>query len=372
MALLLNEEQRLLRDSARDFFNTEAPISALRTLRDQRDPDGFSRQLWQRCGEMGFSGVLIDEAHGGSGLGVAEAAILSQCAGRTLAALPLRSSAMVGARLLAAAPNLADTWLPRIAAGQAVVTLALDEGAKHRPDRLATQARSTAEGWVLDGEKTLVPDGHVADLFIVAARSDQGVCLFAVPADANGLSVERTTMVDAHNAARVQLQGVALPATACIGGQSLLDATLALGRISVAAELLGLGEEIYVRTLTYLKERRQFGRLIGEFQALQHRAAELYCDLELAQAALQQAIEALDAEGDAAPDTAAATLIAVAKAKACQAADLAVREGVQMHGGIGMTDEMDMGLFMKRARVLQELYGDANFHEAALAQLHGY
>lgn len=377
MALLPNEEQRLLRDSARDFLAAEAPVSALRALRDSRDADGFSRTLWKRCAEMGFAGMLVGDAHGGSGLGATEAALVAECAGHTLAGWPLLSTAVLGAKLLAASPALAAAWLPKIAAGDAVVTLALDEGAKHRPDRIAATARASGSGWVLDGHKQFVPDGHVADLVIVAARTDAGIGLFAVPAGAAGMTVQRSTMLDAHNAARVSFSGVAVDAAARIGtdgggpgsSAALLDAALDLGRLVVAAELLGAGDEAFSRTLAYLKERRQFGRLIGEFQALQHRAAELFAELELARAAVARAAEVMDGP-DAASKAAAA--VAIAKAKTCHAADLAAREGVQMHGGIGMTDEFEMGFFMKRIRVLQELYGDASFHEARLAVLHGY
>ncbi|MFN0186983.1 MAG: acyl-CoA dehydrogenase family protein [Aquabacterium sp.] len=372
MALLLNDEQRLLADSARGFFAEQAPVAALRALRDTADVDGFSRALWQRCAEMGFAGVRVPEAHGGMGLGLTEAAVLCESAGRKLAATPLLSTAVLGAQLLAAAPAaLAAAWLPRIAAGQAVVALALDEGAKHRPDRIAATARADGGGWVLDGDKVLVLDGHVAQLLVVVARTAGGIGLFAVEAGSAGLSVQRTVMVDAHNAARVRLAGVRVGADARIGsdadGAALLEAALDAGRVCVAAELLGAGDEAFARTMAYLKERRQFGRLIGEFQALQHRAAELYGDLELARAALARAAEALDGGRSG-----AAALVAVAKAKACQAADRAVREAVQMHGGIGMTDVLDMGFFMKRVRVLQELLGDASFHESRLAVLHGY
>jgi alkylation response protein AidB-like acyl-CoA dehydrogenase len=382
MALVLNEEQRMLRDSARGFLAENAPVSHLRALRDAADPVGFSRDLWRRCTDMGFAGVLIAEAHGGLGLGLTEASVIAEEIGRTLTPCPYLSSAVLGARLLAAGGSDAQqrAWLPRIAAGDALVALALDEQTRHRPATLATQARAQDAGFVLDGAKTFVVDGHVADLLLVAARTSppaegrDGVSLFAVDPKAAGVSIERTVMVDAHNAARVRLQGVHVAADARVGpldqGGALLERALDAGRLVIAAELLGAAEEAFARTLAYLKERQQFGRIIGEFQALQHRAAQLYCDLELTRAAVLRAADLMDRAGADPARTAAA--VAVAKARACTTAGLAVQEGVQMHGGIGMTDEFEMGFFMKRVRVLQELLGDAAFHEDRLARSSGY
>ncbi len=372
MALVLTEEQGMLRDSARGFLATEAPVSHLRSLRDQKDAAGYSPTLWQRCTEMGFAGVLIDEAHGGLGLTLTDAAVIAEEIGRTLTPLPFLSSAVLGARLLAAGGNtaLAGTWLPRIAAGKAVTALAIDERARHRPDRIALTATAAGAGFRLDGEKVLVVDGHVADLLFVAAKTGDGVGLFAVDPKAKGVSIERTVMLDAHNAARVTFAGVEVGAEAALGGKGaaagLLESVLDAGRVCVAAELLGAAEEAFARTASYLRDRQQFGRKIGEFQGLQHRASMLFCDLELARAALLRAAEQIDEGKDA------RAAVSVAKAKACRTANLAVQEGVQMHGGIGMTDAFEMGFFMKRVRVLQELLGDASFHDNRLAELSGY
>jgi len=371
MSLLLNEEQTMLRDSARSFLVENAPVAQLRQLRDSDDPAGFAGNTWSAFAELGFAGVAVAEAHGGAGLGAVDVGVLMEQIGRHLSALPFLSSGVVAARLLqlGGSPAQQAAWLPRIARGEAIATLAVDEGPKHRPEAIALRAQAHAGGWMLSGTKSFVPDGHVASLLLVAARADDGVAVFAVPRDAPGVQVERTLMADAHNAARVLLLDVALPEDARlpIGNEAALREALDLGRAAAAAELLGIADEVFERTLDYLKQRKQFGHLIGEFQALQHRAATLYVDIELARAALAKALHALDT----APDK-AAEAVAVAKAKCGSAATLAVQEGVQMHGGMGMTDQLDFGLFMKRARVLQELFGDAGFQMDWLARMRGY
>jgi len=380
MALTLTDDQTQLRDSARDFLSEQSPVAALRQLRDSADADGFSRPLWARFAEMGYTGVLVPEAHGGLGLGHVEAGVLMAQIGHQLCASPLLASAVVATTALRLAGNAAQqaAWLPRLAAAQAIATLAVDETAKHRPQQLATTARADGSGWVLDGAKTLVLDGHVADLFIVAARvvggaGEAGTGLFLVDAKSAGVAVERTVMVDAHNAARVQFKAVRLGGDALLGtpesGAATLAATLDAGRCAAAAELLGLADEVFARSMDYIKQRKQFGKLIGEFQGLQHRAAILYADLEISRAALLKAQQMLDADAHGAATAAA---VAVAKARAGRTATTAVQEAVQMHGGMGMTDAFEIGFFMKRARVLQELWGDSNFHFNAFATHQGY
>lgn len=390
MALVWDEQQQMLRDSASVFINENAPVSHLRELRDKRDADGFSRPLWKRFGEMGFAGVLVPEAFGGLGLGQAEAGVLMQALGHTIAPSPLWSTGVVAASAIGAAGSDAQqqAWLPRIAAADCVIAFAVDEGVKHRPDRLATRVgRATAGGGlVLNGSKAFVVDGHVADLLIVAAAGpgDGEVTLVLVDPKAKGVAIERTIMADAHNAARVRFDDVALPADAVLGGAAQLGkgaATLArvldIGRAAAAAELQGLSDEVLSRTVAYLKERKQFGRLIGEYQALQHRAAVLYTEIEISRAAVLNAAQQLDAtRGDAQADAkaiaAAVKAVTVAKARAGASATLAVQEGVQMHGGMGMTEDLDFGLFMKRARVLQELFGDNEYQADRFAVHAGY
>ena len=374
MSLVLTDEQQMLRDSAFAFVAENAPVSHLRGLRDSRDDSGFSRALWARFGELGFSATLVPEAHDGMGLGAVEAGTIGEALGRTLAPSPFLSTAVLAARALGLAGTLEQQarWLPAIAAAKVVLALAGDEASRHDPAALATTAARDGDGFLLQGAKTFVIDGHVADALIVAARtSGVGTGLFLVDPHAAGVAIERTSMLDAHNAARVRLDGVHIGADALMGridgGAKTLEEVLDLGRTVVAAQLLGIADEVFTRTLAYLKERKLFERIIGEFQALQHPTAVLYCDNEFTRALLLRAQQAFDAD-----PAAARALVAAAKAHACTTADLAVREGVQMHGGMGMTDAFDLGLFMKRARTLQELFGDAHFHADRFATLNDY
>ena len=379
MALVLSDEQIMLRDNARGFLSKKAPIAHLRQLRDTHDADGFSRPLWKDFVEMGWAGILVPQQYGGLGLGHVEAGVVMEELGRTLTPSPFLSTALLAANALARAGNKKQKseYLSRIVAGNLFGTLAVDEGAKHRPEKTAMAATRSASGFVLNGAKTFVLDGHVANLFIVAARTagipgeTKGVTLFLVDSTAKGIRAERTPMVDTHNAARVTFENVNVGADNVLGkidaGWDALEGTLNVGRAAVAAELMGAGDEAFSRTVGYLRERKQFGRLIGEFQALQHRAANLYCELEVSRSAVLKALQMLDESFES-----AGAIVSVAKAKAGQSATLAVQEAVQMHGGIGMTDEFDVGLFMKRVRVGQELFGDANFHADRLARLNRY
>jgi len=379
MALVLTEEQSMLRDSARGLISDKAPVSHLRQLRDSKDATGFSRELWKDFAEMGFSGLLVPEEFGGSALGCVEAGVIMEEIGRTLMPSPFLSTGVLAASALSRGGSAAQKseYLPKISAGSLLAALAVDEGTKHRPLQIALQATRAGNGFKLKGAKALVVDGHTADLLIVAARTGgsageaKGLTLFLVNPKAKGVATERTIMVDAHNAARIEFDNVEVDADSVLGevdsGGALLENLLDIGRGSVASEMVGLSDEVFGRTVTYLKERKQFGKLIGEFQALQHRAAQLYIDIEITRAAVLKALQTLDGDFDNA--TAA---VAVAKARAGSTATLAVQEGVQMHGGMGMTDQFDIGFFMKRARVCQEWFGDSNYHADQLARMKSY
>ena len=369
----------MLRDNARGFLSKNAPIAHLRKLRDSHDADGFSRPLWKDFVDLGWAGILVPQNYGGLGLGHVEAGVIMEELGRTLTPSPFLSTALLAANAIARAGNdkQKSEYLPKIVAGDLIGTLAVDEAAKHRPEKIAMSATRSGSGYVLNGAKTFVLDGHVANIYIVAVRTagqpgeTKGLTLFVVDSSAKGISTERTPMVDTHNAARVTFDKVSVSADHVLGeidaGWKTLEGTLNVGRAAVAAELMGAADEAFGRTVGYLRERKQFGKLIGEFQALQHRAANLYCELEVSRSAVLKALQMLDESFES-----AGAIVSVAKARAGQSAILAVNEAVQMHGGIGMTDEFDVGLFMKRVRVGQELFGDANFHADRLARLNRY
>ena len=375
MPLYLNEDQTMLRDTARDFVADAAPVSHMRKLRDDKDQTGFSRDLWKQFAEMGFTGILVGEDQGGLGLGHVEAGIVLEEIGRNLSPSPFLQTAVAAVEALKGTPH-ADRWFPGILAGDTVAALAIDEGAKFR-NSVAMKAERSGNGFKLTGAKQFVQHGHVADVLIVAARTagsaddDQGVTLFAVPKGAAGLTATAERLTDASLAARIEFEGVEVDADAVIGevdaGRSPLARLVRAGQAGAAAEMLGVGTGAMDMTVNYLKERKQFGTLIGTFQALQHRASHLYSEMEVARAAVLKAQQLLDAGDDKADEA-----VSVAKAMTGLATMLSVQEGIQMHGGIGMTDEYDIGFYMKRQRVLAELFGDANFHADRLARAAGY
>jgi len=375
MPLYLNDEQQMLRNTARDFVAEHAPVSHLRALRDADDRTGFSRDLWKQFAEMGFTGILIGEEQGGLGLGHVEAGVVLEEIGRNLSPSPFLTTAVAAVEALKGSAA-ADRWFPGILSGETVAALAIDEGAKHR-DRIELRAERSGNGFRLSGEKRFVVHGHVADLLLVAARTAgspddrDGLTLFAVPRDTAGLVTEPERLTDSSIAVRATFADIQLDADAVVGevdgGSEPLDRLLRVGRTGVAAELLGVGGGAMDMTVGYLKARKQFGVPIGSFQALQHRAAHLYAEMEVARAAVLKAQQLLDTGSEHADEA-----VSVAKAMSARATTLSVQEAIQMHGGIGMTDEYDIGFYMKRARVLAELWGDANYHADRLARLAGY
>jgi alkylation response protein AidB-like acyl-CoA dehydrogenase len=369
MPLYLNDDQVMLRDSAREFMAAEG-TGQLRKYRDMNCKDGFGHALWRQFGEMGFTGILVDEADGGLGLGHVEAGIVLEEIGRTLAPSPFLVTAIAAVEALRGTAQR-KRWLPGILAGETVAALAIDEGPKHRPEQIAIRAERAGNGFRLTGAKQFVVQGASADFVIVAAQADEGLTLFAVEKDAANLDVEGVRLVDSSIGARMDFRCVEVDADAVIGevgqGEAVLSRVLNAGRAGIASEMVGVASGAMTMTVDYLKQRKQFGKLIGEFQTLQHRSAHLYSELEIARAAALKAQQLLD-EGS--PE--AEAMVSVAKAKAGRVSTLAVQEGVQMHGGIGMTDEYDIGLYMKRDRVLNELWGDPNYHADKVARLKGY
>jgi alkylation response protein AidB-like acyl-CoA dehydrogenase len=379
MALVLNEEQVMLKDAAAGFLAEKATVAHLRELRDSGSETGFATEVWAEMAQMGWAGIAIAEEFGGLGYGYTGLGLVLEQAGRNLSASPLQSTVLVAATLVneLGSSQQKEQLLPAIAAGEQLVTLALQEGPHHGPAQTAASAVREADGYVLNGSKVLVLDAHVANTFIVIARTagsageQQGLSAFLVDKDAAGLSVERRNLVDSRNAGALTLDNVRVSAANLLGTEGEawagLNRALDIANIGLAAELLGLSVEAFERTVAYLKERKQFGRVIGSFQGLQHRAAELFAELELARSIVLQALHAID-DGEA-----NLSLIAsAAKAKLCEVAQRATNEAIQMHGGIGMTDEHEIGFFIKRARVAQHTFGDYNYHLDRFAQLSGF
>lgn len=377
MAFVLTEEQQMLRDSAKAFATEKLPVSQLRALRTAGQ--GYDKGAWKEMVELGFTGVLIPEEFGGSGFGYVGLGQVLEAQGATIAATPLVSTALVGASalLLAGTQAQKDAWLPKIAAGEAITALAVDEGAHHDPAHIKLSAKKSGAGFTLNGDKRYVVDGAEADLLIVAARTSgdagdaTGVTLFLVPAGTKGVTWTALKTLDAHAAANVSFGGVEVGADAVLGtvdgGYGVLEQILDRARIGLAAEMLGASDAAFDMTSEYLKVRKQFGQLIGSFQSLQHRAAIMFTELELTRSCVSAALEALDRNANNVSE-----LASLAKARAAETLHLVSNETVQMHGGIGMTDAHDSGLYMKRARVLENLYGGESFHRDRYARIGGY
>ncbi len=375
----LTEEQTLLKDQAASWASAEAPVSKFRAMRDGGKEAGFDEATWAAIVEMGWTGILVPEEYGGSDLGYLTFGVVLEELGKHLAASPLFASAYVGATalLLAGTDAQKSDHLPRIVDGSEIVTLAVDEGPRHAPARTALAAKAEGDGYVLTGSKTLVLEGMSATHFIVVARSTgkagdaEGLSLFIVPADAAGLTRTQVKTMDSRGYAELQLDGVEVPATALMGpaGQAgeVLEEVLDRARAGVGAEMLGVGAQAFEMTLEYLKTRKQFGAVIGSFQALGHRAAELFASMELARSCGEAALQEIDAQSNS-----VAKACSLSKAKVGDYLHTMSNQLIQIHGGIGMTDEFDAGLYLKRSRVLENLYGNQAFHRDRYARLLGF
>ena len=382
MSLVLSEDQQLLKDSAKAFVDQNAPVSVLRGLRDSKDAQGYDQNLWRQMLALGWAGMAIPEAYGGFEFGYGGLGVVLEESGRTLVSSPLIATVLLGASAINELGSDAQKseFLSQVVSGELLLALAIDEKPHHRPCRIETSAVKSGEGYVLNGCKTFVLDGHIANKLIVVARTagaiddEAGLSVFLVDAAAEGVSINRSWMVDSRNSAMLSLNNVKVGADALLGAEggayTSLTRVLDIGRIGVAAEMLGSMQQAFEITLDYLKQREQFGVLIGSFQGLQHRAAEMYSEIELCKSAVRAALAALD-DADK-TDADIAEFASIAKAKLSEVATLVSNEAVQMHGGIGMTDEYDIGFYMKRARVAAAFLGDALFHRERYASLNGF
>ena len=380
MELVLTEDQELLAKTAADFVRAYSPVSRVRALRDAQDPLGFSRTLWKEMAELGWVGILIPEVYGGAGMGLADLAVVLEALGRTLAPEPFLSTVLLGGQLLTRAGSEAQkqAWLPGIAAGDKILTVAYQEAhSRYDLQRVATKAEPRDTGWRLSGEKIQVLDAHTADGLIVSARTageqdnGDGITLFLVPQGAPGLTVTRQQRIDNRAVALVSLNGVRVGVESVVGaageGGRVLSQVVDRAMVGLCAEMLGGMSQIFDDTLVYLKTREQFGVLIGTFQALKHRAARIFMEIELARSTVMAAARAADTG-----DEELEALVSLAKARCSDAFMLAANEAIQMFGGIGMTDEHDAGFYLKRARVAEMAFGDAAWHRDRWARLHGY
>ena len=381
MSLTLNEEQQLLKDTAREFVQKNAPISHFRELRDSNDDKCYSQDLWKKMADLGWAGILIDEEYGGSNFGMVGLGAVLEETGRNLVPSPLISTALLGASLiqLAGNENQKEDLLPKISEGKLTTALALDEGTRHAPLNISTFCVKKEKNLVLEGRKTFVVDGQSANLLIVVARnsepnnkeeSDVSRSMYLLDPKKAGVKIIKTRMIDSRSYCEIIFDKVKVKEDDRLGEKNvvgIIDDVLERVQIGISAEMLGNALEAFDQTIQYLKDRKQFGKPIGSFQALQHRAAHMFSELELTKSSVQGALNAIDENSND-----KSRYASLAKFKAGETLNLVSNEAVQMHGGVGVTDEFDIGFFLKRARVAEQMFGSSDYHLDRYAVLSEY
>jgi len=372
----LTDEQSLLKDSAQGWVHSNSPVEAFRRIREQGSELGFEPEAWKEMVELGWASVVIPEEFGGVDLGYLSLGLILEQLGRTLTASPLVPSAAAGvaAISLGGSHQHKEELLPAIADGSTIATLAIDEGARHKPTNVTLSATADGDSYKLSGSKSMVIEGMAADLLIVSARvsgaedDPDGIELFLVPTSSDGIARTRLSLIDGRGVTSIEFANVQVPASSRLeGGANLLEKVLDRTRACVCAEMLGMCTQAFETTVEYLKTRVQFDHVIGSFQALQHRAARMLTEIELSRSAVEAALSGIDADVDNVSE-----LVSIAKAKMGDTLHLVTNEMIQMHGGIGMTDEHDAGLYIKRARTTAALYGNQAFHRERYARLMGF
>ena len=379
MKLILNEEEQFLRDTAKNFAKERSPITHFRALRDNNDPILWDKDLWSEMSKLGWPGIMIPEKYGGSNFGISGICVVLQECAKTLTPSPLFATGVLGAFSIKTygTDEQKEKYLPSIASGDLTVSLAIDESSHHNPYETELSAKKNNNNYLLSGKKVFVIDGASSDLLIVLARTSgnkgdsTGLTLFLIDSNQAGIDKVKLEMADSRNYANITFENVDVPADNILGdpeaGGEAIDNILDIGRIAISAEMLGNSEAAFETTLDYLKQRKQFGVLIGSFQALQHRAAEMFCEIELTKSSVMAAMRAAD-EGS----NELQRLSSLAKTVAGETLHLVSNEAIQMHGGIGVTDEYDVGFFLKRARVAEQIFGSSKFHTERYANLSGF
>ena len=379
MSLTLNAEQQMLKDNARQFVRENAPVSVLRKLRDTKDATGFSTDVYRKMVDLGWTGIVLPEQYGGMGLGYTELGVVLEECGKTLVSHPLLSSVVLagGCVLQAGSDAQKQALLPGIADGSVLAALAFEESRRFAPYDVSTKAEKVGDRYKLTGQKIFVLDGNVANKLVVSARTSgeqrdrAGITLFLIDSEAAGIKADKLSMVDSRNAAKIKLEAVDVPASAVIGevgkGADVLDVVLDRATLCLGAEMLGVIGQAYETTIEYLKTRVQFDVLIGTFQALQHRAVDMFCEIELCKSVVIDGLSAIDEGRDD-----VAVMASAVKTRLTDTSRLVTREAVQMHGGIGMTDEHDIGLYLKRGAACELTLGDSAYHRDRFARLKGF
>ena len=379
MKLILTEEQEFLRDTAKNFAQERTPVAHFRALRDSNDQNLWDKDIWQEMVNLGWSGILIPEEFGGSNFGVAGISVILQECGKTLTPSPLFSTGVLGAYAISnfGTQEQKEQYLPKIVNGEITTALAVDESSHHDPSKTSLTAEKKDDKYILNGKKTFVIDGASADVLIVLTRTSgnsgelAGLTLFIIDSNADGIDKTKLDMADSRNYANINFNDVKCSNQDILGalesGGETVESILDIGRIAISAEMLGNAESAFETTIEYLKQRKQFGVLIGTFQALQHRAAAMFCEIELTKSAVMAAVHGADERSNELQ-----RLSSLAKTVAGETLHLVSNEAIQMHGGIGVTDEYDLGFFIKRSRVAEQIFGSSTYHTERYANLSGF
>ena len=379
MKLVLSEEEQFLKDTAKNFADERTPISHFRSLRDSNDPKLWDKDIWSEMVKLGWPGILIPEEFGGSNFGVTGISVILQECAKTLTPSPLFATGVLGAYAITQFGNddQKSNYLPKIVSGEITTALAIDETSHHEPSKTEMTAKKNDSNFTLNGKKIFVIDGASADILIVLARTSgvkgdaTGLSLFILNSDTSGIETKKLDMADSRNYANISFNEVIIDESSLLGdletAGETVESILDIGRIAISAEMLGNAESAFEITLDYLKQRKQFGALIGSFQALQHRAAEMFCEIELTKSSVMAAMRAADENSNELQ-----RLSSLSKTMAGETLHLISNEAIQMHGGIGVTDEYDIGFFLKRARVAEQIFGSAKYHTERYASLSGF
>ena len=372
MSLVLTEEEVLLADTAKDFFAQHSPVSKVRELRANPKGLGYDAELWQKMVEMGWSAIPFPEELGGLGFSYQGLGAIFEMSGITLASSPLLNQTVLSGECLlnGANPKQLELYLERLISGEDCWSLAIEEFHRHAPDSVKTLAKKSGNGYIISGKKVFCFGGVGATHYLVSAVEEGAseVSLWIVEAQSPGITIHSLSSIDHRNVANIEFNQVVLTNEAklsgIVSGKRALELALDKGRACLSSELLGITQTVFDMTIEYMKQRVQFDRPIASFQALQHRAAIMYTQIELARSAVKAALESIDAKD---PDM--SKLVSLAKALTSNVAELVTNEAVQLHGGIAVTDEYDLGFYLKRARVAQAALGDVEFHQARYASL---
>ena len=379
MKLILSEEQQFLKDTAQSFARDKTPTNHFRKLRDDGNAKCWDDSIWQEMVQLGWSGILVPEEFGGSDFGIAGISVIMQELGKTLTPSPLLATSVLGVSTikLLGSDEQKKNYLPKIVSGEATTALAVDEGNHHSPFDIEATATLEDDKWILNGQKVFIIDGASADFILIVARTSgkkgesNGLSVFIADKNSTGLEVSQISTADCRNYANLVMSNLTLNTEALLGevdiAGEIIEQVLDLGRIAMASEMLGNTEEAFEITVSYLKERKQFGVLIGSFQALQHRAAKMFCEIELTKSAVLAAMHAADENSNELE-----RLSSLAKFQAGETLHLVSNEAIQMHGGIGVTDEYDIGFYLKRARVAEQIFGTSEYHQARYADISGF